>query len=74
MSHLSIDQKKCAGCGYCSTCIPNLFKFDIKKFKAKIKQKGKLLTSSSINISANQQKKIIEVVKGCPAQAIKLSK
>lgn len=74
MVRISIDQKKCAGCGFCVNYAPDLFKFDTKQFKAKLKQKNKFTEVLLINLSPKQTKEIKDVIKGCPAQAIKLSK
>lgn len=74
MVRLSIDQKKCAGCDLCGSYAPNLFKLDLKHFKAKLKQKGKLVDVLSIDLTSKQLKEIKEIIRSCPSQAIKLSK
>jgi ferredoxin len=74
MAKLSINQKKCAGCGLCTNYDPRLFKIDTKTFKAKIKDKLKLVESATIKTQAKKLEKIKEIIRGCPAQAIKISK
>jgi len=74
MIQVMIDQKKCVGCGFCMNCDSDLFEIDVKSFKAKLKQKNKLVDLSSIDISPKQLEKIKEIIKNCPAQAIKITK
>lgn len=74
MGKLSINQKKCVGCGLCMNYNPSLFKIDTKTFKAKIKDKQKLVESTTINVSVEKLEKIKEIARCCPAQAIKISK
>ena len=74
MVKISIDQEKCAGCGFCVNGNPNLFKIDIKNIKVKLKQKGKLVDLLSIDLSPKKMKEIKEIIKGCPTQAIKIIK
>ena len=74
MNKLSINQKKCAGCGLCVNYNSGIFKIDTKTSKAKIKDRLKLVDSASINISAKELSKIKEIIMCCPTQSIKISK
>lgn len=74
MIKLSINQNKCAGCGYCMDCDPNIFEIDKKKSKAGLRQKDKLVKLLSVNLSPKKLKDIKETIKGCPAQAIAIIK
>jgi len=74
MIRISIDQKRCVGCGFCMNSTLNLFKIDTKTFKARLKQKNKLVNSLSINILPKQQTEIKKAIKNCPAQAITIIK
>ncbi len=68
---LSIDQKKCAGCGLCVSYAPSMFEIEAKSFMAKLKQGNKLVDVLSLDSSIKHLK---EIIRNCPAQAIKLSK
>jgi len=74
MIRLFIDQTKCAGCGICAGCNPDLFEIDTKRAKAGLKQQKKLVNTLAIDISTRKLKEIKEIAHNCPAQAIKLSK
>ncbi len=73
MVKISINQKECIGCSFCESCVPELFKFDEKHFKGKIKKEENLVDSISVELSAEQLKKVKEAVEGCPVMAIKLN-
>lgn len=74
MVKISIDQEKCVGCGLCESCSPDLFKLDTRQFKAKLKQKENLVEALLLDLSTEQLEEITQVIRGCPIQAIKLSK
>ena len=73
MANVLIDQKECIGCKLCVSCSPDLFEFDDKRFKAKLKQKGKATEILSADLSSEQLTKIKEAIEICPTQAIKLA-
>lgn len=73
MANLSINQKKCMGCGLCASCIPDLFKIDENDLKAKLNKKGNPKTMS-VELSKEQSKQLKEIIENCPNRAIKLSK
>jgi|WetSurMetagenome_2_1015567.scaffolds.fasta_scaffold940605_2 ferredoxin len=73
MFKISINQKECIGCSFCMNCLPELFKFDEKDFKGKLKKDGELVDIITVKLSAEQLKKVKEAVEGCPAQAISIT-
>lgn len=70
---ISINQKECIGCSFCTDCTPEIFEVDQKYFKCKIKKEGELIDSAPIELSAEQLKKVKEAAEGCPVKAIELS-
>jgi ferredoxin len=72
MAKISINQKECIGCSFCEGCVPELFKFDEKDFKGKLKENGNLTETISVELSDEQLKWVKEATEGCPVQAIKL--
>jgi ferredoxin len=73
MTKISINQNECLGCGLCTSYIPEVFEVDEKDFKAKLKTNGSLSDNVSIELNAEQLKKVQESVEGCPVKAIKIS-
>ena len=62
MSHkISIDEKKCIGCGTCVTLCPKIFK--IKNKKAEVIKKN-----------VENLDEVLDAESSCPIQAIKISK
>jgi ferredoxin len=72
MTKISINQKECIGCSFCESCAPELFKFDEKDFKGKLKENGNLTDTISVELSNEQLKQVKEAAEGCPVQAIEL--
>lgn len=73
MTKISINQKECIGCSFCTACAPEIFEVDDRDFKCKLKKDGKLIDSASFELSEEQKKQVKEVVEGCPTKAIELS-
>lgn len=72
MTKIYINQKECIGCNFCMSCTPELFEFDEKNFKGKLKENGNLTDVVSVELSAEQSKQAKEAAEGCPAQAISI--
>jgi ferredoxin len=72
MAKISINQKECIGCSFCMNCAPNLFKYDEKDFKGKLKENGELVDAISVELTDEQLKNVKEAAEGCPAQAINI--
>jgi ferredoxin len=72
MFKISINQKECIGCSFCTDCVPEMFEIDGQNFKCKIKHDGKLVDSISVELSSEQLKKVKEAKDGCAVQAIEL--
>lgn len=56
-----IDQDKCIGCGTCETMCPDVFKLDLKSYKASV-----ILENGSEKCASDA------VVKSCPTSAIQI--
>jgi ferredoxin len=71
---VSTNSNKCIGCYHCVHEMPMIFVVDKKRSKARLKQKGKLVDLLPMDLSPKQLKEIKEIIKGCPAQAITITK
>ena len=72
MTKISINQKECIGCNFCMSCLPEIFEFDEKNFKGKLKENGNLVDTVSVELLPEQLKRVKEAIEGCPAQAISI--
>lgn len=59
--NLTVDKKKCIGCGTCVALCPKVFKLNKEKAEATVKKIKDL-------------KEVLEAETACPVQAIKISK
>lgn len=73
MIKICINQKECIGCNFCMSCLPEIFEFDEKDFKGKLKENGSLVDIVSVELSNEQLKQTKEAIDGCPAQAISIT-